>query len=182
MIKLIALDRDGVINKDSPDYIKSPDEWIALPGSLEAIAKLKQHGYKVVIITNQSGLARGYYNSETLDNIHKKMLAEIENAGGKIDGIFVCPHVDQDNCECRKPKPGLILQAANEFQMLPSEILVIGDATRDMMAAKNCGARAIFVDTNNKIEDRAKAQKENIPIYASLIEAADFICNNPSKL
>lgn len=175
MIKLIVLDRDGVINEDSPDYIRSPKEWRAIPGSMKAIAKLKQRGYKVAIATNQSGIARGYYTLETLEAIHKKMLDEVEAAGGKIDGIFVCPHVNEDNCECRKPKPGLLLQAAKQFNIDPSEILLIGDSMRDIHAANNCGAKAIFVNSSHKTHDLLEAKKAGIPVYADLAEAVDAL-------
>jgi D-glycero-D-manno-heptose 1,7-bisphosphate phosphatase len=177
MIKLIVLDRDGVINEDSPTYIKSPDEWHVIPGSLEAIAKLKKHGYKVIVATNQSGIARGYYTADTLDAIHQKMVTEIEKAGGQIDGIFVCPHITEDNCDCRKPKPSLLLQAAKQFNINPTEMLVIGDAMRDILAAKNCGARAILVSSGNKINDILAAKNAGISIYINLAEAVDFICN-----
>lgn len=177
MIKLIVLDRDGVINEDSPNYVRSPEEWHAIPGSLEAIAKLNNHGYKVVVATNQSGVGRGYYSLETLDEIHNKMLKELQNAGGKIDHIFFCPHTPEDNCECRKPKPGLLLQAANKFDVDPSEMVMIGDSTRDILSAKNCGAKSIFVKTGYKKEDLIEAEKNKIPAFASLAEAADYICD-----
>ncbi len=180
MIKLIALDRDGVVNEDSPSYIKSLEEWHTVPGSMKAIAKLKQLGYLVVIATNQSGIARGLFTLDTLKILHQKMLAEIEEAGGQLDGIFICPHAPEDLCECRKPKPGLLLQAANKFNVEPQEILMIGDSTRDMLAAKNCGAKAIFIKTAHKTSDLLAAQKEGVPIYESLAAAVDYICTPSS--
>jgi len=178
-IKLIALDRDGVINYDSPDYVKSPEEWRAIPGSLEAITKLNQHGYKVVIATNQSGVARGYFDLDTLDKIHQKMLGQLKEVGGKIDAIFFCPHEPDDNCEYRKPKPGLLLQAADQFNIKPQEILMIGDSMRDILAAKNCGAKAIFIKTDHKMDSLLAAQKEEVPIYNSLAEAVNAIIALP---
>ncbi|MBU0743873.1 MAG: D-glycero-beta-D-manno-heptose 1,7-bisphosphate 7-phosphatase [Gammaproteobacteria bacterium] len=175
MIKLIILDRDGVINEDSPSYIRSPKEWGAIPGSLEAIAKLNRGGYKVAVATNQSGIARGYYSLETLDAIHQKMLDETKAAGGEIAKIFFCPHGPEDNCECRKPKSGLLLQAAKHFEIDPSEILMIGDSMRDILAAKNCGAKAIFVNSSNKTKDMLEAKKSGISVYADLAQAADSI-------
>lgn len=175
MIKLIALDRDGIINEDSPSYIKSPEEWHTVPGSMEAIAKLNRHGYKVVVATNQSGIARGYFTWETLNGLHQKMLAEVKAAGGQIDEIFICPHAPSDNCECRKPKSGLLLQAAKKFKITPQEILMIGDAMRDILAAINCGAKAIFIKTKNKENDLLLAKKAKIPIYENLAEAVDDI-------
>ncbi|CAL7960682.1 D-glycero-beta-D-manno-heptose-1,7-bisphosphate 7-phosphatase [Gammaproteobacteria bacterium] len=175
MFKLIVLDRDGVINEDSPFYIKSPDEWHAIPGSLEAIAKLQHSGYSVAIATNQSGIARHYFTAETLDSVHKKMIAQITVAGGHLDmnDIFVCPHRPEDNCKCRKPKPGLLLQAAHKFNVAPEEILVIGDAVRDILAAKACGAAAILVKTGKGMET-LKAEID-VPIYADLAEAVDSL-------
>ena len=177
MYKLIVLDRDGVINEDSPLYIKSPAEWRAASGSIEAIAKLRRHGYKVVIASNQSGIARGYFTQNTLDAIHKKMLDQIEAAGGHIENIFICPHGPEDNCECRKPKSGLLLQAANKFNISPSEMLIIGDSMRDILAAKNCGAAAIFIETAHKADDLLTAKTAGVPVYAILAEAVDSICN-----
>jgi len=177
MIKLIALDRDGVINEDSSSYVKSLEEWRAVSGSMEAIAKLNQHGYKVVVATNQSGIARGYFTMATLNSIHQKMLVEVKGVGGQIDGIFVCPHAPEDYCECRKPKPGLLLQAAHKFNVSPREILMIGDSIRDILAAKNCGATAIFIKTSKKIDDLLVAKKEGVAIYGSLAEAVNHICN-----
>lgn len=178
MIKLIALDRDGVINKDSPTYIKSPEEWEAIPGSLAAIAKLNKCGFKVAIVTNQSGVARGYYSLDILNAIHQKMLTQIEAVGGQIDEIFFCPHVNEDNCDCRKPKSGLLLQAAKQFNLEPSEILIIGDSMRDILAAKNCGAQAILVCSSNKTNDILAAKNAGVKTYADLAEAVDYICKN----
>ncbi|EKE00682.1 MAG: Histidinol-phosphate phosphatase [uncultured bacterium] len=177
MFKLIVLDRDGVINEDSPFYIKSPDEWHAIPGSLEAIAKLNRLGYKVAIATNQSGIARNYFTVETLNLIHKKMLAQVAEKGGRIDGIFICPHGPEDNCDCRKPKTGLLLQAARQFNIAPEEMLVIGDSMRDLLAAKAYGAKALLVKTG-KGEETLKA-KADVPVYANLLEVVDlFVIKN----
>jgi len=109
-IKVVVLDRDGVINKESSEYIKTPDEWHALPGSLDAIASLKQAGFQTAIATNQSGVARGLFSIDTLWDIHRKMRGEILEAGGYVQRIFFCLHGPDDNCDCRKPKPGLLLQ------------------------------------------------------------------------
>lgn len=177
MIKLIILDRDGVVNEDSPEYIKSPTEWHAIPGSLEAIAKLNQANFKVVVATNQSGLARGYFTQETLEQIHQKMLTQIANVGGHLDGIFICPHGPQDNCDCRKPKPGLLLQIAAKFNLKPEELLLIGDSMRDLLAAKACGANAILVKTGNGTKTLAN-QQITVPIFDNLAQAATAIIEN----
>ena len=107
---LIILDRDGVINHDTDSYIRTPEQWTAIPGSLEAIARLCRENYRVVVITNQSGISRGYYTINTLNRIHQKMLEEVHKFGGDISAIFFCPHSDEDGCDCRKPQPGLFLE------------------------------------------------------------------------
>ena len=176
MFKLIILDRDGVINEDSPFYIKSPDEWHAINGSLEAIAKLEHSGYKVAIATNQSGVARNYFTRDTLDLIHKKMIAEIAIAGGHlgVNDIFICPHGPEDNCECRKPKPGLLLKAMQKFNVEPQETLLIGDSMRDLLAAKACGAKALLVKTGKGMQT-LESEEVNVPVYNDLAEAVDFL-------
>lgn len=151
MFKLILLDRDGVINYDSDDFIKSPDEWHAIPGSLEAIALLNKAGIKVAIASNQSGLARGYFTEETLQKIHQKMLNELKQYNGHIDKIFYCPHGPNDNCECRKPKPGMLLQAFKYFNVKPEEACFAGDSQRDIDAAKTAGCHPILINTQNSL-------------------------------
>jgi D-glycero-D-manno-heptose 1,7-bisphosphate phosphatase len=175
VFKLIVLDRDGVINEDSPLYIKSPYEWYAIAGSIGAIVKLQRYGYKVAIATNQSGIARHYFTVDTLALIHKKMIAEIEAAGGRfsVDNIFICPHKPEDNCECRKPKPGLLLQAARKFNVDTTEMLIIGDSMRDIVAAKACGAAAILVKTGKGMDTLKQAENIDVPACADLAEAVD---------
>lgn len=143
------LDRDGVINAESAAYIKSPEEWIAIPGSIEAIAKLSQAGKKIVIATNQSGVNRGLFTLKTLQKIHAKMLSAIKNAGGKIEGIYFCPHRPDENCDCRKPKPGLLYQIIRDFQVNSNEIIFIGDSMRDYQAARAIDCEFVFVKTGN---------------------------------
>lgn len=147
--ELIIIDRDGVINFDSEAYIKTPDEWIAIPGSLEAIAQLSKQGYKVHVATNQSGLARNYYTRETLDHIHEKMHQGVQELGGKIDFIAYCPHGPGDTCECRKPKPGLFFQCLAHAQIPASKTIAIGDSKRDLVAAKTAGCTPWLVLTGN---------------------------------
>lgn len=151
MIKLIILDRDGVINYDSDDFIKSPDEWRAIPGSLEAIALLNKAGIKVAIASNQSGLARGYFTEDTLQKIHEKMLNELRQHHGHVDKIFYCPHGPKDNCLCRKPKPGMLLQAFKYFNITPEETCFAGDSQRDIDAAAAAGCHSALIDTNNSL-------------------------------
>lgn len=176
MIKLIILDRDGVINFDSPDFIKSPEEWRPIPGSLEAIAKFNQAGYKVVVTTNQSGLGRGLYDENTLVSIHEKMLKAIQQAGGHIDHIFVCPHLPDANCDCRKPKPGLLYQVAKYFNVNLQDLNIpaIGDSLRDLEAAKAANCRPILVHTGNGLKTAQNLTNDlkNIEQFKDLWAAA----------
>lgn len=147
---IAILDRDGVINHDSSAFVKSPDEWQALPGSLEAIGRLTQAGWKVVIATNQSGLARGLFSMQTLNAIHLKMRRELAKCGGVIDAIFVCPHGPDDGCTCRKPLPGMFLDIARRYEQ-PSlhNVVSVGDSLRDLQAASEAGCKTWLVQTGN---------------------------------
>ena len=177
--KVVVLDRDGVINEDSPDYIKSPDEWHALPGSLAAIATLKQAGFELAIATNQSGVARGLFSLDTLWDIHRKMLAEILAAGGYVKRIFFCLHGPDDNCDCRKPKPGLLLQVAEYFACGFDGMVMIGDSERDLRAAQAVGARPILVRTGNGARTEAQlrdsAEWDKLEVYDDLQAAANAL-------
>lgn len=146
-MKLVILDRDGVINHDSPAYIKSPEEWKPIPGSLEAIALLSQAGYRVLVATNQSGVGRGLFEMATLNAIHDKMHRALGLAGGRIDGIFYCPHAQDAGCNCRKPKPGLLEEIARRFGVDLDGVPFIGDSLRDLQAAVAVGAQPILVLT-----------------------------------
>jgi D-glycero-D-manno-heptose 1,7-bisphosphate phosphatase len=137
--KVVILDRDGVINADSDEFIKSPDEWIALPGSLEAIARLTQAGYRVVVATNQSGIGRGLFDMTTLNAIHAKMHRLVLSAGGRIEAVFFCPHTDREGCECRKPKPGMLRGIITRFGVEAHATPSVGDAKRDLEAAAVLG-------------------------------------------
>lgn len=146
-MKLIVLDRDGTINLDSDQYIKSPSEWQPIKGSLEAIARLAQAGWHVVVATNQSGIARGLFDFSTLNAIHDTMHRAVQQAGGRIDAIFFCPHAADAGCECRKPKPGLLLEIGLRMNVDLAEVPVVGDSLRDLQAAAAAGARPILVLT-----------------------------------
>lgn len=148
-MKLLILDRDGVINHDSPTYIKSPDEWTPIDGSLEAIARFSNAGYQIVVATNQSGIGRGLFDLETLGDIHAKMHAAAQAAGGRIDAVFFCPHPDSANCLCRKPKPGLLVDILERTGVAASEAMIVGDSLRDMQAGHAVGIRKILVLTGN---------------------------------
>jgi len=148
-VKLVILDRDGVINRDSPAYVKHPDEWIALPGSLEAIARLSQAGWKVVVASNQSGLARGLFDMAALNAMHAKLRRELAALGGEIDAFFVCPHGPDDGCDCRKPRPGLLRRIAERYDVALAGVPAVGDSLRDLQAAAAAGATPWLVLTGN---------------------------------
>jgi len=155
-VKLIILDRDGVINQDSDSFVKNPDEWIALPGSLHAIARLTQAGWKVVVATNQSGLARGLFDMDTLTAIHTKMRRELAAAGGSIDAVFMCPHGPDDNCSCRKPKPGMFEQIGHRYDVDLAGVPAVGDSLRDLQASSSVGCSPWLVLTGNGKKTLAK--------------------------
>ncbi|MFQ6712072.1 D-glycero-beta-D-manno-heptose 1,7-bisphosphate 7-phosphatase, partial [Bordetella pertussis] len=134
-MKLIILDRDGVVNQDSDAFVKSPDEWIALPGSLQAIARLTQADWTVVLATNQSGLARGLFDTATLNAIHDKMHRALAQMGGVVDAIFMCPHGPDDGCACRKPLPGMYRDIARRYDVDLAGVPAVGDSLRDLQAA-----------------------------------------------
>ena len=146
-MRLLILDRDGVINKDSDQYIKSPEEWRPLPGSLEAIALLTQAGYRIVVATNQSGIGRGLFDMATLNAIHNKMHKAVNQAGGRIEAVFFCPDTDASKSPCRKPNPGMFHAIAERFNTPLTNLPAVGDALRDLQAAAAVGARPLLVLT-----------------------------------
>lgn len=168
----IILDRDGVINQDSDAFIKSPEEWLPIPGSLEAIALLNQAGLKVVVITNQSGIARGLFDLATLAAIHSKMQLAVEALGGDIDSIYFCPHGPDDNCACRKPKPGLFHSLAKEKQIDLSGIFSIGDSLRDIQASLAVNASPILVKTGKGSQTNLNHPHLKLPIFDNLYDAS----------
>jgi len=173
---LVILDRDGVINRDSRDFIKSADEFEPLPGSIDAIADLCRAGYRVVIASNQSGIGRGLFTTETLGRIHGKLRESVEAAGGALSGIFFCPHKPDAGCECRKPGTGLMEQIAAAFERDLGGVPAIGDSMRDLEAAAAAGARPILVRTGNgRATERDLPPVSDIPVYDDLRAAADAI-------
>jgi D-glycero-D-manno-heptose 1,7-bisphosphate phosphatase len=146
-MKLVILDRDGTINHDSDAYIKSPEEWRPIKGSLEAIARLTQADYRIVVATNQSGIARGLLDTHTLFAIHQTLLRALAQVGGRIDAFFFCPHKAEDGCACRKPQPGMVLEVARRFNVSLDDVDMVGDAQRDLEAAAAAGARPVLVLT-----------------------------------
>jgi len=173
--RYVILDRDGTINVDSDDFIKSPEEWLPLPGSLEAISLLNRHGFKVVVISNQSGVARGLFDFATLEAIHAKMKQMANDAGGEIETIYFCPHGPNDACDCRKPKDGLFRRFMADYSVDLSKIYAVGDSFRDLQAAESAGTKPILVKTGKGENTLLKHPELNLPIFENLYDAANFI-------
>ncbi|MCX7117947.1 MAG: D-glycero-beta-D-manno-heptose 1,7-bisphosphate 7-phosphatase [Legionellales bacterium] len=174
MKKLIILDRDGVINQDSLEYIKSPDEVILLPGSCEAIARLHHAGYNIAVATNQSGIARGYYDPAQLASINEKLISSVSAVGGQIDWIIYCPHMPDAGCSCRKPKPGMLLSIAEHFGCALTDVPFVGDRVSDIQAARAAGAIPMVV--LSPMTDRlGLASYPQVPVYTSLAECVDAL-------
>ena len=181
-VSLVILDRDGVINHDSDDYIKSPDEWQPLPGSLEAIARLCRADYTVVVATNQAGVGRGLFSLEMLTRIHRKMASSIRDKGGRLDSVFFCPHSPADQCGCRKPKPGMLLEISDRLSIGLSGVPFVGDSLRDLEAAAAAGAMPVLVKTGQgRLTQEKLSQGElshtlgQTPVYADLAAFTDAV-------
>lgn len=175
---MVVLDRDGVVNRDSDEFIKSPAEWEPLPGSIEAIADLSQAGFLVTLATNQSGLARGLFDLAALDSIHEKFRELVKSHGGAVGGIFYCPHGPEDGCSCRKPATGLLRQIEARFACSLRDCWFIGDSLRDLQAARTHGCRPVLVRTGNgtKTEKLLKINDlESIYVFENLRHAADAL-------
>jgi D-glycero-D-manno-heptose 1,7-bisphosphate phosphatase len=172
-MKLVILDRDGTINHDSDAYIKSPEEWHPIKGSLEAIARLTQADYRIAVATNQSGIARKYFDTRMLFTIHDTLLRALALHGGRIDAFFFCPHMADDRCECRKPKPGMLVEAARRFNVAIDDVYMVGDALRDLQAADAAGARPVLVLTGKGAKTRAESKlPPRTRVFADLAEFA----------
>jgi D-glycero-D-manno-heptose 1,7-bisphosphate phosphatase len=175
-LALVILDRDGVINHDSAEFIRSPEEWIPIPGSLEAIARLNHAGFRVVVATNQAALGHQLLDIETLNHIHEKMQRQLIELGGSIEAIFFCPHRAKDGCECRKPLPGMLLKIAHRLRIPLTNVPAIGDSERDIVAALRVGAQPILVKTGNgKTSLDRVAKLGRIPVFEDLAAAADAL-------
>jgi len=179
-IQTVILDRDGVINFDSPDYILSPEQWQAIPGSLEAIAKLKQAGKQVTVCSNQSALGRGMIDQTMFESIQAKMITETEQAGGSFDYIAVCPHGPDDGCVCRKPLPGMLLDTFKALNIQDKcTVIMVGDSYRDVQAAHAAGIDAVLVSSGygdaNMIFEKSKVLMPNIQIFSNLAAAIAYI-------
>lgn len=175
-MKLVILDRDGVINRDSDNYIKSPDEWIPIEGSLEAIARLSHAGYRVVVATNQSGVGRGLFSMDMLNAIHEKMHRAAAHAGGRIDAVFFCPHTNEDKCSCRKPKPGMLEEIAARLHCDLADVPAIGDSLRDLQAAISAGAQPVLVLTGKGMKTRSDPKfPAATPVFADLAAVVESL-------
>jgi D-glycero-D-manno-heptose 1,7-bisphosphate phosphatase len=157
-MKLVILDRDGTINEDSEQHVRSPEEFRPIKGSLEAIARLTQADYRIVVATNQSGLARGFLDTRTLFAIHDTLLRALAQVGGRIDAFFFCPHAADAGCQCRKPQPGMLLEAGRRFNVALDQVYMVGDALRDLQAAAAAGARPVLVLTGKGAKTSAEGQ------------------------
>lgn len=178
-MKLVILDRDGVINQDADDFVKSVDEWLPIPGSIEAIAALHQHGFTVVVATNQSGLARGLFDLDDLEAMHARLTQLVEDAGGEIAAIFYCPHGPDDGCNCRKPKSGLIDAIEAEFDTSASEVPLVGDSLRDLQAGIDKDCDPILVRTGKGAATEPQLATidalADTPVFDDLAAAAAYI-------
>jgi len=175
-VKLIVLDRDGVINRDSDQFIKTPEEWRPIPGSLEAIARLNHAGFRVVVATNQSGIGRGLFDMAMLNTIHEKMHKALALAGGRLDAVFYCPHTADTECECRKPKAGMLREIGQRFGVEMSSVPCIGDSLRDLQAAEAVGAQPMLVLTGKGEKTlRDGSFPKNTVIFPDLAFAASAL-------
>ena len=171
---LVLLDRDGVLNEDRPNYVKSLDEWVWTPGAREALGRLHAAGVQVAVLTNQSCVNKGIVNAATIQVIHQRMRAEAEAAGGAIDAVFHCPHVDADGCDCRKPLPGLLHQAAAHFGRELTGVPFVGDAGRDLEAAVAAGADPVLVRTGKGATTEGAGVTAGTAVFDDLAAFADY--------
>jgi D-glycero-D-manno-heptose 1,7-bisphosphate phosphatase len=176
--KLVILDRDGVINQDSDAYIKTPEEWVPIEGSLESIALLSQAGFTIAVATNQSGIARQLFDQYTLARIHQKMCNAVEQSGGTLDGVFYCPHGPDEGCNCRKPQTGMLEAISREFNMPLQGVPLVGDSLKDIQAARQMGCRPYLVRTGKGMQTLAACDQEElqgVQVVDSLEVAARLI-------
>ena len=173
--RYVLLDRDGVINRDSDDFIKCPEEWLPIEGSLEAIAMLNACGYKVIVVTNQSGIARGLFDAAMLEKIHDKMHRLVNEKGGASTAVYYCPHGPDSVCDCRKPKAGMLKAFATDFDVDLTAIAVVGDSLRDLQAAIAVGAQPILVKTGKGLQTLINNPHFNSLVFENLYDAATYI-------
>jgi D-glycero-D-manno-heptose 1,7-bisphosphate phosphatase len=175
-MKLVILDRDGVINEDRDDFVKSPAEWVPIPDSLEAIANLTQAGWHVVVATNQSGISRGFFDMQALNAMHEKMHRLVNQAGGRIDAVVFCPHGKNDGCSCRKPEPGMVKEIAGRFNSRLADLPMIGDSLRDLQAIAAVGGQPILVRTGKGLRTLKEGNlPDNTRVFDNLYDAAEHL-------
>ena len=175
-MKLVVLDRDGVINFDSDQYIKSPSEWRPIPGSIEAIARMHQNGFRIAVATNQSGIGRGLFDMATLNAINDKMMELVFRQGGRIDALFFCPHTADEQCECRKPRTGMLLEIAARFHADLKAVPCVGDSLKDLQAAETVGAQPMLVLTGKGRKTQADGGlPKKVLVFEDLAEASRHI-------
>jgi D-glycero-D-manno-heptose 1,7-bisphosphate phosphatase len=167
-LKLVILDRDGTINRASDEFVKSPDEWHALPGALDAISRLNHAGFHVVLATNQSGLGRGLFDMAALNAVHSSMLKALAASGGRIDAIFYCPHAPDEGCACRKPAPGLLHQIQERYGVALQGVPYVGDSLRDMQAAESAGCVPHLVKTGRHPDVTAASLPQGFPVQTQV--------------
>jgi len=177
-MKLVILDRDGVINQDRDDFVKNTMEWQPLPRSLEAIANLTQAGWRVVVATNQSGIGRGLFDMHALNAMHEKMHRLVNQAGGRIDAVIFCPHTPDDQCDCRKPKPGMVHEVMERFNVRGDGLPMVGDSLRDLQSVAEVGGLPLLVRTGKGLRT---LEKGGLPagtqVFDDLFDAADYLIN-----
>ncbi|WP_274585513.1 D-glycero-beta-D-manno-heptose 1,7-bisphosphate 7-phosphatase [Neisseria leonii] len=177
-MKLIILDRDGVINQDRDDFVKSADEWVPIEGSMDAVAFLTQAGYTLAVATNQSGIGRGYFSMQELTEMHNKMHKLVQQAGGHIDGIWFCPHTDESGCTCRKPAPGMVEDIIARFNARAETVYMVGDSLRDLQAVETVGGKPILVLTGKgkkTLSRHGDELPEHTQIFDSLLAFAQHL-------
>jgi len=185
-MKLVILDRDGTINADRDDYVKSPEEWEPLPGALEAMARLHHGGWYVVVATNQSGIGRGLFDMAALNAMHQKMNALLARHGGRVDAVFFCPHAPSEACQCRKPLPGLIEQVLQRFGAHPQQVPVVGDSLRDLQAGAAAGCETHLVRTGKTAgwsDAQVQELVQQVPgtqVHADLAAFAEHLLRRPA--
>jgi D-glycero-D-manno-heptose 1,7-bisphosphate phosphatase len=179
-MKLVILDRDGVINYDSDQYIKTPSEWRPIPGSIEAIARLNQNGWRIAVATNQSGIGRGLFDMATLNAMNDKMMELVFRQGGRIDALFFCPHTAAEQCACRKPRTGMLEEIAARFHTDLKGVPIVGDSLKDLQAAESVGAQPILVLTGKgtRTRDEGGVPRKTI-VFENLAEAARHLIAHP---
>jgi D-glycero-D-manno-heptose 1,7-bisphosphate phosphatase len=187
-MKLIILDRDGTINEDRDDYVKSPEEWVPLPGALEAIARLNHAGWHAVLATNQSGLGRGLFDMAMLNAMHLRMNQMLAKHGGRIDAVFFCPHTPEDQCDCRKPLPGLMTLIGERYGVDLQEVPLVGDSLRDLQAgaAAGCPTHLVLTGTGGQLDEQQLAallaQVPGTEVHDDLGAFAEWMIHNERKL